>query len=76
MSAKFIVIVFGCATALAGCGVNAGVGGRGAHVGGWLGQNTTGAQRFVDQAIIQPGAISGDSFLRVRRDNSFDIASI
>ena len=47
MSSKPFVIVIGFAIALAGCGVNAGVGGRGAHVGGWLGQNTIGGQTFA-----------------------------
>ena len=47
------VIVSGLAIALAGCGVNAGVGGHGAHAGWWLGQNSTTSQKFAEEVIIR-----------------------
>jgi len=54
---KPIVVVAGLAIALAGCGVNAGVGGHGAHAGWWLGQNSIAGQRFAEDVIIrQPPA--------------------
>jgi hypothetical protein len=67
MNSKSMVVVSLLAVALAGCGIDAGVGGRGAHAGWWLGQNSITGQKFADELLVRqsPEAVIAP---QVRRD--------